>query len=250
MLTEADIEKLYHFDEILGQGGFGVVKLATRLSDKSKVAVKVLDRKKIGDKTSSEASLKREVSILQKLNHPNIVRLLQYLETRVHYYLVMELIDGGELFDRIVRRKTYSENDARELCAILLDAIKYMHDRNIVHRDIKPENLMLASKSSDVDVKLVDFGFATEVDGFNLKQYCGSVSYMAPEIVMNANYGKSYANYVYTALDEARAEISLGLNLFQGSQWICGPLAWSCTSCWEGIRLSTTRTRCCCRVKS
>lgn len=183
------IEEKYTFGGVLGEGGYGVVKSGQRVTDQHEVAIKILDRKKMSLKPNAESSLRREVFVLQQLNHTNIVHLEEFLETPTNFYLVMEIIGGGELFDRIVVKKTYHEHEAKELCVILLNALKYMHDKNLIHRDIKPENLMLASRDNDINVKLVDFGFATEVDGFNLNYYCGTLSYMAPEIISNMSYG-------------------------------------------------------------
>ena len=98
---------------------------------------------------------------------------------------------GGELFDRITKKTFYSEHDARELCKIILSAIKHLHDREIVHRDLKPENLLLNKKDDDTDIKVVDFGFCEYVhDGKMLYGTLGTPMYMAPEIWFNEPYGK------------------------------------------------------------
>lgn len=128
---------------------------------------------------------------MMALNHPNVVKAMDIFEEPEHFYVIMELITGGELFDRIVRKQFYKELEARNLAKTLLQAIKYIHDNNYVHRDLKPENLLLVSPDNDFDVKIVDFGFATEVDGENLTTHCGTPGYIAPEILQDHPYGKS-----------------------------------------------------------
>lgn len=107
-----------------------------------------------------------------------------------NYYLVMEVMSGGELFDRIVQKSYYNEKEARDLVKILLDAICYMHDRNIVHRDLKPENLLLQNRDNDSEIRLADFGFAKRVKGnLSLSTQCGTPGYVAPEILKGDKYG-------------------------------------------------------------
>ena len=121
--------------------------------------------------------------------HPNPI-LPPPLPQPENYYLVMEVMSGGELFDRIVQKSFYSEKEARDLVKILLDAICYMHERNIVHRDLKPENLLLQNKDNDSDIRLADFGFAKRVKGnLSLSTQCGTPGYVAPEILKGDKYG-------------------------------------------------------------
>ena len=135
-------------------------------------------------------ALRDEVSILGEVKHPNVIHMLAFYEEEEHYYLVMEIMGGGELFDRIVQKSYYNEKDARDLVKILLDAIYYMHERNIVHRDLKPENLLLASMTNDSDIRLADFGFAKRVTKA-LSTQCGTPGYVAPEILKGEKYGLS-----------------------------------------------------------
>jgi calcium/calmodulin-dependent protein kinase I len=157
----------YKLGEILGEGGYSVVKRGMSNHDRSKVAVKIVLRAGLSEE--HELALRREVAILQKLKHKNIVEAKDFFEEEKCFYLVLEYLDGGELFDRIVKKTYYSEKDARDLVLVVLGALKYCHDINIVHRDLKPENLLLTSKSEDADVKLADFGFAVEAEGFTIK---------------------------------------------------------------------------------
>jgi serine/threonine protein kinase len=103
----------------------------------------------------------------------------------------MELVSGGELFDRIVNKGFYTEKDAKEIMADILGAIKYLHDQNIVHRDLKPENLLMGNEKDDADIKLADFGLATVAEKDNiLKTSCGTLTYVAPEILRKEKYGR------------------------------------------------------------
>jgi serine/threonine protein kinase len=174
----------------LGQGAFSVVRLATNRETGKQFAVKII--KKDGLPHEDEVALHEEVNILKSLNHENIIRLYDFFDEAKFYYLVTELMDGGELFDRIVKKTYYNEKEARDLIRILLFAIKHLHDQDIVHRDLKPENLLLASQKDDADIKLADFGFAARVEGYNsLKTQCGTPGYVAPEILKNETYGKA-----------------------------------------------------------
>lgn len=122
----------YSLGRVLGEGGYAIVKLGTSKITHDEVAIKIVDRKKMTKK--HEDGLRVEVAILQSLDHPNIVRAIDFFEDVSAYYVVMELICGGELFDRIVKKTCYTEKEARDLVRVLLNAIKYMHDNNVVHR--------------------------------------------------------------------------------------------------------------------
>ncbi len=122
----------YQFGKVLGEGGFGVVKECISVADGSRVAIKIINRSKLD--ADDEASIFQEAQILQHLNHANIVKMFDFYEEPSNFYMVLECIEGGELFDRIVKKTVYTEKEARDLVVILLNAIKYMHDRNIVHR--------------------------------------------------------------------------------------------------------------------
>lgn len=183
------LQARYKLGEILGEGGYSIVKLGISQIDKKKVAVKIVTR--AGLSTEDEQSLRSEVKILSALNHANVVRALDFFEEEKYFYVVMEYLDGGELFDRIVKKTCYNEKEARDLVRILLNSIKYLHDKNIVHRDLKPENLLMTSKEDDASVKLADFGFAVIADGFSITNQCGTPGYIAPEILENKAYGKS-----------------------------------------------------------
>lgn len=122
----------YQVGNILGQGSYSVVRMATRLSDKKLVAVKIVNRSKLHK--DDEENLRREVEILMSLNHPNIVKVLDFYQEEQYFYVVLEYMSGGELFDRLMEKAVYTEGEARDLAIVLLKAIQYCHDRNIVHR--------------------------------------------------------------------------------------------------------------------
>jgi serine/threonine protein kinase len=137
------------------------------------------------------SDLRAEITITTKLIHPNIVRLFKAYDEPEHYYLVQEIMTGGELFDRIVEKEFYNEEEARTVARVILGAVHYMQSKKIVHRDLKPENLLLATKDNDTNIKICDFGFATrELEPDSLTTTCGSPNYVAPEIVLNIPYGK------------------------------------------------------------
>jgi calcium/calmodulin-dependent protein kinase I len=128
----------YLIGEILGQGGYSVVRKATRLSDKLLVAVKIFTRSELprGD----ESQVRSELEILLSLDHPNIVKVLDFFEEDQYFYIVLEYMSGGELFDRLMEKDMFTEGEARDLAVSIFKAIKYCHDRDIIHRFCCPYN--------------------------------------------------------------------------------------------------------------
>lgn len=129
---EGDIEKMYKFGRTLGQGTFATVKLATCISDGTKWAVKVIKRSALT--SEDEESLKMEIQILTLTNHQHIVSVKEVFYSKNYVYLIMDLMTGGELFDRIVTKDHYSEQEAKQALQQIVVAIKYCHEKNIVHR--------------------------------------------------------------------------------------------------------------------
>ena len=185
--TEVTFSTKYKKGKQLGKGGYAIVYECIDKTTNHKYAVKEIIRS--GMKKDDEDALRLEIDILGSLNHKNIVRQFEYFEEKDKFYVVLELIEGGELFDRIVKKTSYNEEEARQLVVILFNAMKYLHDNRIAHRDLKPENLLLASLENDSDVKLADFGFAKRANGFSLTTQCGSPGYVAPEILTGVKYG-------------------------------------------------------------
>jgi len=152
------LQDVYDLKEDLGKGAFSIVKLGVNKKSGEKVAVKIIDKKAAATE-QDEKRLKTEVEILKKVNHPNIVCLKDMFETNEKLYLVMELVTGGELFDKIVEKGQYSEKDASVIVKKMLSAVEYLHSVKIAHRDLKPENLLLKA-GNDTDVMLSDFGLS------------------------------------------------------------------------------------------
>lgn len=178
----------YTLGKKLGEGGYAVVKLCQRHRDNQVFAVKIGKRESMN--SDDVDNLKKEYQLVSILDHPNIMRVFELYEEKKHFYVVMEFIKGGELFDRIAAKKQYSESDARDAAKCVLEGIKYLHSKNIVHRDLKPENLLLASKEDDSSIKIADFGLARRAISETLTDRSGTPNYVSPEMVVGKPYGK------------------------------------------------------------
>lgn len=188
LISKRKFKKSFQLGKQLGTGAFSVVKLATNIETHEKVAVKIVQKKKLTDEDL--ASLAMEVQILHTMNHPHIIKLHEVFEENDEFFIVTELVEGGELFDRIVAKSHYTEKEARDLIKIFLLTMEYMHAQNVVHRDLKPENLLLVSEASDSDVKIADFGFAKRItELLPHETACGTPGYVAPEILRGDHYG-------------------------------------------------------------
>mmetsp|Transcript_16757 Transcript_16757/g.25642 ORF Transcript_16757/g.25642 Transcript_16757/m.25642 type:complete len:319 (-) Transcript_16757:126-1082(-) len=181
-------DDLYRLRGVIGTGAFSTVREGVHMSNsRITYAIKCVNRTKLSEEDA--AALLDEVSILKELNHRHIIRLYDFFEEPTTYYLVMERMWGGELFDRIVSKAYYNEKEARDVCKILLQAVGYCHDNNVAHRDLKPENLLLLSADDDSAVKIADFGFAKKVYApKSLTTQCGTPGYVAPEILEGIPY--------------------------------------------------------------
>ncbi|KAL4401830.1 Calmodulin-dependent protein kinase Cmk2 [Malassezia pachydermatis] len=185
-------KKEYTFHKTLGKGTFGVVRSAVRtLPDGTRrhVAIKIMSKVLLQGK---EENVMKEIEMLQSLDHPHIVKLLDWFESKDKFYLVFEEASGGELFDRLARGR-FTEKVACRTIYVILEAVAYMHSHNTVHRDIKPENILYRSNAEDANIVLVDFGIAAHLrnqEDTNLDGMCGSIGYAAPEVVAQKTYGK------------------------------------------------------------
>ncbi|KAI9336755.1 kinase-like domain-containing protein [Obelidium mucronatum] len=183
----------YKTGKTLGQGSFAVVKEAIKLSTGEKYALKVINKKHMKGR---ENLVRNEVGILQKVSkgHDHIVTLYEYFETPNSLYLVMDLCTGGELFEWIMEKGTFFEEDAAEIIRTVVDCVAYLHSQNVVHRDIKPENLLFRSKNSLNQLMIADFGLSKSIDpdnnAFLLQSTVGTPGYMAPEILRRQGHGK------------------------------------------------------------
>jgi len=165
---------------ILGDGSFSVCRRCVEKSTGKEYAVKIISRK-------VESS--REVALLRLCqSHPNIVQLHQVFHDEAHTYIVLELLHGGELLDRIRKKERFTEDEASQIMRKLVSAVHHLHSKNIVHRDLKPENLLFMDESEDSEIKIVDFGFARlkPEKEQTMKTPCFTLHYAAPEVLRHA----------------------------------------------------------------
>ncbi|CAK9302739.1 unnamed protein product [Gordionus sp. m RMFG-2023] len=174
----------YRLIKTIGKGNFAKVKLAKHIPTGKEVAIKIIDKTQLNP--SSLQKLFREVRIMKTLDHPNIVKLFQVMETEKTLYLVMEYASGGEVFDYLVAHGRMKEKEARAKFRQIVSAVQYCHQKNIIHRDLKAENLLL---DGDMNIKIADFGFSNEFTlGNKLDTFCGSPPYAAPELFQGKKY--------------------------------------------------------------
>mmetsp|Transcript_23813 Transcript_23813/g.30369 ORF Transcript_23813/g.30369 Transcript_23813/m.30369 type:complete len:202 (+) Transcript_23813:997-1602(+) len=172
-------DDIYQLDQKLRQGRIsGIWKGARREGENDmELAIKVISVDKCN--LQEESRIMNEVAILQSLNHPNILRLHDFFEESPNFFIVMELMEGGDVFDKIVEKTQYTERDAQELVRSLLKGVEYIHTRRVAHRDLKPQNLLLSSLENDVLVKIADFSFARRVHTpKSLFTRCGTPTYV------------------------------------------------------------------------
>jgi len=232
--TRTYIEDHYEIGNEIGVGTSSFVHTATHIETNTEYAVKIIDKTSLSSKQRERLSL--EVEILRNLDHPHIISLRDTFETDDSYYIVMDLMKGGDLFDKIVQKKRYTEQEARITIRNIVHAIEYLHKKGLVHRDLKPENMLLPSKIDCTEIKIADFGFSRVVkDGHLLTTPCGSPGYVAPEIANEQGYTKdvdmwSIGVILYTLLagyppfyadddDELLDLISEGKYNFNGEYW-------------------------------
>ncbi|XP_065830051.1 calcium/calmodulin-dependent protein kinase type 1-like [Oscarella lobularis] len=182
------VTKKYELKEVLGKGAFSEVVLAREKGTDNYFAVKCIDKKAL---KGNEGSLQNEITVLKKAKHKNIVELYELFDNKSHLYLVMELVTGGELFDRIVKKGSYTEKDASSLMKQVLEAVLYLHDLGVVHRDLKPENLLYYSPDEDSKIMISDFGLSKEAEKDTMATACGTPGYVAPEVLRQQPYGKA-----------------------------------------------------------
>uniref|UniRef100_A0A3B5N013 Protein kinase domain-containing protein n=1 Tax=Xiphophorus couchianus TaxID=32473 RepID=A0A3B5N013_9TELE len=184
-----DIKSIFDFKEVLGTGAFSEVVMAREKATGKMVAIKCIPKKALKGK---ETSIENEIAVLRKIKHENIVALEDIYESSNHLYLIMQLVSGGELFDRIVEKGFYTEMDASRLIRQVLDAVNYLHSMGIVHRDLKPENLLYFSPHDDSKIMISDFGLSKmEGTGGVMATACGTPGYVAPEVLAQKPYSKA-----------------------------------------------------------
>jgi len=186
MTDRNDIHEYYEFCEELGSGEFSTVIRGIEKSTRDEYAIKCIEKHQV-----DTSRLETEITILKLVDHPHIISLKQYFDTPTTLYLVMELVTGGELFDKITQIGCYTEAKASILVGNILRALHYLHELGIAHRDLKPTNLLLKSPDDDTNVKIADFGLS-KIVGENaiMQTACGTPIYVAPEVLKGEAYEK------------------------------------------------------------
>ncbi|XP_007024999.2 PREDICTED: CBL-interacting serine/threonine-protein kinase 23 isoform X1 [Theobroma cacao] len=193
----------YELGRTLGEGTFAKVKFARNIETEQNVAIKILDKEKVL-KHKMIGQIKREISTMKLIRHPNVIHMYEVMASKTKIYIVLEFVTGGELFDKIASRGRLKEDEARKYFQQLINAVDYCHSRGVYHRDLKPENLLLDANGV---LKISDFGLSAlpqqvREDGL-LHTTCGTPNYVAPEVINNKGY------------DGARADLwSCGVILF------------------------------------
>lgn len=191
-IEEGGPQAKYDLRQVLGTGNFATVVLGIHKENGRQFAIKIIDKKKfaMSNATNRKNALMGEVEILKKLTHPGCIGIEEMFETRSKLYLVLELVTGGELFDKIVEEQYFAEDRARRYFVQMAQAVKYLHDHEIAHRDLKPENILLKSKDDDT-IKISDFGLARVMDeATRMQTMCGTPNYVAPEVLTDGGPGK------------------------------------------------------------
>ncbi|XP_028097648.1 CBL-interacting serine/threonine-protein kinase 23-like isoform X6 [Camellia sinensis] len=172
----------YELGRTLGEGAFAKVKFGRNVETGENVAIKVLNKEKLLRHKMID-QIKREISTMKLIRHPNVIRMYEVMASKTKIYIVLEFVTGGELFDKIASKGRLKEDDARKYFQHLINAVDYCHSRGVFHRDLKPENLLLDAKGV---LKVSDFGLSAlaqqvQEDGL-LHTTCGTPNYVAPEI--------------------------------------------------------------------
>uniref|UniRef100_A0AAR2KUI3 Maternal embryonic leucine zipper kinase n=1 Tax=Pygocentrus nattereri TaxID=42514 RepID=A0AAR2KUI3_PYGNA len=210
----SELLKYYEVYETIGSGGFAKVKLGRHILTGEKVAIKIMEKKDLGDDLPR---VKTEIEAMKNLSHQHVCRLYHVIETNSKIYMVLEYCPGGELFDYIVAKDRLSEEETRVFFRQIVSALAYVHSQGYAHRDLKPENLLI---DEDHNLKLIDFGLCAKPKGglgYELMTCCGSPAYAAPELIQ----GKSYIG--------SEADVwSMGVLLFA---LLCGYLPFDDDNC-------------------
>uniref|UniRef100_A0A8C3A159 Calcium/calmodulin-dependent protein kinase IGb n=1 Tax=Cyclopterus lumpus TaxID=8103 RepID=A0A8C3A159_CYCLU len=181
-----NIEEVFDFMDELGSGAFSEVFMV-----KEKKTEKLFAMKCVKKKQKRDLNLENEITVLRRIKHDNVVGMEDLYESQTHFYLIMQLVSGGELFDRILDRGVYSEKDASSVIQQVLQAVSYLHENGIVHRDLKPENILYYSQEENSKIMISDFGLSKMVDNDIMSTACGTPGYVAPEVLAQKPYSKA-----------------------------------------------------------
>ena len=184
------IETVYKFVKELGEGAFGKVYLVEHRTTAERFACKRISKKKVKDREV----LTQEINLMIDLDHPNIVKLFEVFEDKTYIFLIMEMLKGGELFDRILSRAKsnnyYTEKEIVRIYKQVVSGISFIHSNNVCHRDIKPENIIFADEKEESSIKIIDFGLSKIFDRkSNMTSQIGTCFYMSPEVIAG-NYNE------------------------------------------------------------
>ncbi|XP_061678246.1 serine/threonine-protein kinase H1 homolog [Syngnathoides biaculeatus] len=177
----------YDIKALIGRGSFSRVVRVEHKSTRQPYAIKMIETRYREGREVCES----ELCVLRRVRHTNIIQLMEVFETTERVYMVMELATGGELFDRIIARGSFTERDATRVLQMVLDGVKYLHTLGITHRDLKPENLLYYHPGADSKIIITDFGLANsrkKGDECLMKTSCGTPEYIAPEILVRKPY--------------------------------------------------------------
>ncbi|XP_077458662.1 calcium/calmodulin-dependent protein kinase type 1D-like [Stigmatopora argus] len=182
----SNIKDVFDFKGKMGSGSFSEVFMVREKKTGKLFALKCLKKKHL-----THSNLENEINVLKRIKHDNVVGLEDFYESRTHYYLVMQLVSGGELFDRILDKGVFTEKDASMVIKQVLEAVGYLHENGIVHRDLKPENLLYYSTDENAKIMVSDFGLSKTLEHGVMSTACGTPGYVAPEVLAQKPYSKT-----------------------------------------------------------
>ena len=183
----------YYLEETIGEGAFAKVKLGTHIPTGEKVAIKILNKEHLFDESNDIQKIKKEINILKRIKHKNIIQLYEIMESKSNLYIVMEYCENKELFDYIISKKYLKEKEACRFFQQIIDGVEYLHLSNITHRDLKPENLLL---DKNYRIKISDFGLSylgKNIDSL-IETPCGTPSYAPPEMLKGEKYNGVFSD--------------------------------------------------------
>ncbi|KAI2521288.1 calcium/calmodulin dependent protein kinase IG, partial [Homo sapiens] len=227
-----NIRKTFIFMEVLGSGAFSEVFLVKQRLTGKLFALKCIKK----SPAFRDSSLENEIAVLKKIKHENIVTLEDIYESTTHYYLVMQLVSGGELFDRILERGVYTEKDASLVIQQVLSAVKYLHENGIVHRDLKPENLLYLTPEENSKIMITDFGLSKMEQNGIMSTACGTPGYVGSVDTPHSMKKRSLS------FSRRSRRATMSLSLHSGMTFLSQPRTLFAT-CLRRIRTSGTPVR-------